>query len=693
MTRLYSSVTALIVSISGFAICSSLGTAQEAPTAQAKTSLTSGLTLERFDRSKRPQDHFYRFVNGQWLDTFKIPDDKSRYGVFDDLNERVRAQLKTIIMELGEAPSSAAPPRSPEAQKISDAYQAFMDVQRLEELGTKTITADLNAIQKIEDRDHLARHLGASWRVEVSGPIRGWIDQDAKAPTRYVLYLTQGGLGLPDRDYYLKDDPKFVRIREEYLVYLSGLFERAGVSHHILRAAETLALEMQLAQVQWTRTQSRQRDKTYNKFTRAQLAKQFKLNWAQFFEGMSSQHQAKITEVVVRQPSFFTSLGELVERAPLSAWRSYLSARLLIHYSPYLSAAWVDTHFKMFGTTLRGAKENRPRWKRGIGHVESILGEALGKVYVARHFKPEAKARMERLVAHLLLAFKDSIQGLEWMGETTKSAAQEKLKRFTVKIGYPDRWRDYSALEIKSDDLIGNLKRAAVFSLNRELDKLGKPIDRKEWFMPPQMVNAYYNPSMNEIVFPAAILQPPFFDMGADDAVNYGGIGAVIGHEISHGFDDQGRKSDGDGRLTDWWSAEDAKRFQKRADALSQHYERYEPLKDVKINGKLTLGENIGDLGGLTVAYRAYQISLQGQTAPVMDGFSGVQRFFISWAQVWACKYRDAELRRRLLTDPHSPAMYRVRGIVRQLPEFYQAFNVKEGDALFLPPEQRVKIW
>ncbi len=674
---------------------------QPQPTPKVVSKLSSGLTLERYDRKVRPQDDFYRFVNGQWLDTFELPPEKSRYGVFNDLHERARKQLKTIIMDLGQKPKdpskSKAQAQSAEAQKVSDAYQAFMDLEQLNQQGLTPLMDELNKIQAIDNQEQLGSYLGYMWQIGSTGPINGWIDQDAKNPTEYILHLTQSGLGLPDRDYYLKDEQKFKDLRDQYLVYLSKSFLLAKLAKN-QKEADSLAksvleLESQLAEIQWTRAESRQRDKTYNHRSLVQLNQDFKFKWSAFFAGMSQQQHQKIKAVILRQASYFTKLDHLLQNTQLTAWKAYLTSKLLGHFAPLLSQEWVGHHFDFYGKAISGKEKNEPRWKRGIGHVEEILGEALGKVYVVKHFKPEAKARMEKLVANLLIAFRAGVKSLDWMSADTKVQALKKLDHFTVKIGYPNRWKDYSGLSIKADDLVGNSIRATQFTLKRELDKLGKPIDREEWFMPPQTVNAYYNPSMNEIVFPAAILQPPFFNMEADDAVNYGGIGAVIGHEISHGFDDQGRKSDGEGRLTDWWTDSDAKLFQERAQALSTHYESYQPLEGMKINGALTLGENIGDLGGLTIAYRAYQLSLNGQKSTEMDGFTGEQRFFLSWAQVWACKYREAELRRRLLTDPHSPAMYRVTGIVRQMPEFYNAFKLNPSDKLYLAPEKRVKIW
>lgn len=650
-------------------------------------SLPSGLYLGRFDSSVRPQDDLYGFVNGTWLKRFKLPADKSRYGVFNDLHERAREQLKAIIMELSEREVL-----SEESAKVRDAYRAFMNTEAVEQAGLSPLKAQLEQLKGLKSVEQVVERFGARWGLGITRPLSGWVDQDAKAPDQYRLYLVQSGLGLPDRDYYLKAEEKFEQLRVAYQVYLKALLMKAGEPEGEAHTNAALAfeLERELAKVQWSRAESRDRTKVYNPFTKRELqAKWPALPWASFFSGLGAAPE----RVIVRQPSFIDGLSALLTEARLPAWRAYLRAQLLSDRAPYLSADLERLHFEFYGVKVSGKEADEPRWKRAISFVEEILGEALGKEYVKRHFKPEAKARMEALVSNLLAAFSERIEGLEWMSAQTKERAQAKLKRFSVKIGYPNRWRDYSALKVSAGSLLHTLEAARRFEHERELAKLGKPVDREEWFMPPQMVNAYYNPSMNEIVFPAAILQPPFFNLEADDAVNYGGIGAVIGHEVSHGFDDQGRKSDGEGFLRDWWSEEDAGHFKTRAEGLSSHYEGYEPVEGMKINGALTLGENIGDLGGLTVALSAYQRSLKGVEAPVLDGFTGVQRVFLSWAQVWACVYRDEELRRRVLTDPHSPAPYRVKGVVRQLDAFYEAFGVKEGDALYLPPEQRVKIW
>ena len=658
-----------------------------APTLEALNTptLPSGLYLARFDRSVRPQDDLYRFVNGRWLTHFELPADKSRYGVFNDLHERAREQLKAIIMGLSQEAELSA-----EGQKVRDAYSAFMNTEAVEAAGLTPIQTHLKEIDALKSVEALTQAFGERWALGLTRPLSGWVDQDAKAPNEYRLYFVQSGLGLPDRDYYLKEDDKFKTLRADYIAYLTSLFKEAGEAEPEAQAKAAYELELALAKAQWTRAESRDRTKAYNPFTVRELQAQWPaLPWASFFAGLGATPE----RVIIRQPSFVTALSGLLTDERLPAWKSYLKAHLISDRAPYMNATLEGLHFNFYGVKVSGKEANEPRWKRAISFVEELLGEALGKEYVKRHFKPEAKARMETLVANLLATFKERIEGLEWMSPETKARAQAKLARFSVKIGYPNEWRDYSALEVSAQHLIKTLEAARRFEHEREMRKLGAPINREEWFMPPQMVNAYYNPSMNEIVFPAAILQPPFFNLEADDAVNYGGIGAVIGHEVSHGFDDQGRKSDGEGFLRDWWSAEDAERFQSRAGALVTHYAEYEPVEGMKINGELTLGENIGDLGGLTVALSAYQRSLKGKEAPVLDGFTGAQRVFLSWAQVWACKYRDQELRRRVLTDPHSPAPYRVKGIVRQLDAFYDAFKLTPQDALYLPPEARVKIW
>ena len=496
---------------------------------------------------------------------------------------------------------------------------------------------------------------------------------------------------MPDRDFYLADNPQFDGLRAAYLTYLTNVGGALGFENPAAAAQAIYDLEKSMASIQWTRVESRNRDKTYNKFSPEDfLAKAGDFPWKQFAQGTGLP---AIPTVIVYQPSYIESFAKIFRSTDISIWKNYINVKAFNTLAPRLSDKYVDMHFDFYGKMLSGTPEIKPRWKRALNEVEAHVGEILGKLYVERHFKSEAKTRMDELVKNLISAFDDGIDSLEWMSDVTKVQAKEKLQKFTPKIGYPDIWKSYSDLKTTPNSIVENYLASAALENSRELAKLGAPVNRHEWYMTPQTVNAYYNPSLNEIVFPAAILQPPFFNLAADDAVNYGGIGAVIGHELSHGFDDQGRKSDGDGLLRDWWTEEDARKFQESAQKLVMQYDGFKPFEDANVNGKFTLGENIGDLGGLTIAYRAYMKSLGGKPAPIIDGFTGEQRFFLGWAQVWGRKYREAELRKRLVTDSHSPSEYRANGVVANMPEFYQAFDVKEGDALFLPETERVKIW
>ena len=647
-----------------------------------------GVDTAGFDRSVRPQDDFYAFVNGGWLARTPIPADRSTTGSFVGLAEESERNLRAILEQ-----SAGAPNRAPgsDAQKLGDLYASFMDSAAVERLGARPVQADLARLGAVRDRAGLVAELARLRRLGVGGPLGMGVGQDAKQSDRYAVSLSQAGLGMPDRDYYLVDNPRFVPVRQAYTTYAETLLRLAGDRDPAASARRVVALETELARRQWDRARSRDRDLTYNKVTVDSLSKLAPgFPWASYLQqaGVGS-----VGEVIVRQPSYLAGLDSLMAATPLDDWKAYLQVRLLDNAAPYLSTPFVDAAFAYRGRALQGLQENRARWKRGIGVVEGTLGEMLGKEYVARHFRPEAKARMEQLVANLLGAFRQGIDQLEWMSPATRAQAHDKLGKITVKIGYPDKWRDYSALQIQRGDLFGNLRRAQEFEYNRMIGRLGKPVDRTEWGMTPQTVNAYYSSVNNEIVFPAAILQPPFFNPDADDAVNYGGIGAVIGHEISHGFDDQGRKSDGAGNLRDWWTSEDASAFQQRADMLIAQYGGYSPLEGMNINGRLTLGENIGDLSGLAVAYRAYRLSQQGREPAAIGGFTGDQRFFLGWAQVWRSKFRDEALRERLTTDTHSPGEYRTNGVLVNLPEFYAAWGVKEGDKMYLPADKRVKIW
>ncbi len=649
--------------------------------------LGSGLDAAGYDTKVRPQDDLFRHVNGEWLRTAQIPPDKSNYGAFTALDDKAQADLRAIIEE---AAAASHRPRGSDAQKVGDFYTSFMDTARVDALGLEPLKKELARVDALADKRDLVRYTGVAQRLGISNPIGFYVAQDEKNTTAYIPIVVQSGLSLPDRDYYLKAEPKYVGIRDKYVAYVTRLAELAGIADPAGAARRILALETRFAEAQWTRVQSRDAIATYNKHTLASAgALTPGLDWGGFMAAAGVQ----APEFIVSQPSFFTALGKAFAEVPLDDWRLYLKYKLVNEYAPSLSAPFVDAHFDLYGRTLKGIQENRPRWKRAVEAVDNTMGEIAGRLYVERHFKPEAKRRMDELVANLIKAYEISIDELDWMSPATRKQARAKLAKFTVKIGYPDKWKDYSKLAIAADDLVGNLLRSAAVEHQRGLDKLGKPIDRSEWLMTPQTVNAYYYPPMNEIVFPAAILQPPFFNVAADDAVNYGGIGAVIGHEISHGFDDQGRRYDGDGNLRDWWTADDETRFKERAAGLVAQYSAFNPIDDQHVNGELTLGENIGDLSGLAVAFRAYQLSLGGKPAPVIDGFTGEQRFFMGWSQVWRRKYRDEELRVRLVTDPHSPSEYRANGIVSNLSEFYRAFDVKPGDKLYRPPEQRVEIW
>jgi len=655
--------------------------------ADSAGTLGSGIDTSGFDTSVRPQDDLFRYVNGGWIAHTEIPADKSNYGSFAVLADNAERDLRAIIEE---AAADKTHPRGSDAQKIGDMYASFMDTARVEKLGARPLAPEFRRIDAIPDRSGLVRYLAHAQRFNFNMPFNGQVNQDAKDTAHYITYWNQGGLGLPDRDYYLKTDAEYVGYRDEYGKYIERVLALAGLKDAHASAALILKLESRLAEAQWPREENRDPLKTYNRYSAAQASKLMPgFDWAAFEAAVPM----KPDEIVVSQPTYFSALARMFEDVPLADWKVYLKFHVIDAAAPYLSDAFVQANFQMYSKTLRGIQENRPRWKRGVAVVEDGMGEMAGKLYVARHFKPEAKARIDQLVKNILGAMNEGIDELAWMGPQTKQRAHEKLAKYTVKIGYPDKWRDYSKLEIRAGDLYGNVMRATEFETNRQLGKLGGPIDRTEWGMTPQTVNAYYNPVANEIVFPAAILQPPFFNVDADDAVNYGAIGAVIGHEISHGFDDQGRQFDGDGNLKDWWTADDNQKFKARADRLVAEYEGFSPVPGQHLNGRLTLGENIGDLSGMAIAYRAYRRSLGGAEPPVIDGYTGDQRFFLGFAQIWRRKYREADLVARISTDPHSPAEFRVNGIVTNLEPFYHAFNLQPGDKLFKAPDDRIKIW
>jgi putative endopeptidase len=655
----------------------------------AATATASGIDTQYIDSSVRAQDDFFRYLNGKWLQTAEIPSDRSSSGTFIQLREDTVPQLRSII----EADQAAHPKAGSDAKKIADLYSSFMDEKKLDTLGYKPLAGELQRIRALKDKKGvpaLAAHLS---EIGVTTPYGIGVAQDAKESTKYATYIRQSGLGMPDRDYYLKtDDPKMVATRAKYEQLVAKTLSLAGDKDADAKAKQILAFETELAQAQWTKVELRDPTKSYNKVEISKLAELTPgYDWKAALAATGVGN--KVDYVIVGQPSYLSGFNQILAKTDLDTLKAYFQWQLLRAYSPYLSQAFVDANFEFYGKTLTGVTENRPRWKRGVATVEGDLSEALGREYVAKYFPPERKARMDEMVKNILAAYKESIDHLDWMGPETKKEAQAKLATFNPKIGYPTKWRDYSKLAIKSDDLVGNEMRASMFEHQRNINKLGKPIDRAEWGMTPQTVNAYYNSRMNEIVFPAAILQPPFFNMAADDAVNYGAIGAVIGHEIGHGFDDKGSQSDGQGNLRNWWTADDLARFKAKTDMLVKQYDAFEPIPGYHVNGALTLGENIGDNSGLSIAYKAYKISLHGQPAPTIGGLTGDQRFFMGFGQVWRSKMRDEAQIVQIKTDPHSPGQFRANGTLRNQAAFYDAFGVKEGDKMYLKPEDRVTIW
>lgn len=658
----------------------------------------SGIDLTALDTDVRPQDDLYAHVNGRWVASHEIPADRATDGAFRALHDRAEEQVRVIIEEAA-ARAAAGEGEGVEAQ-VGALYASFMDEDRVESAGVEPLRADLALVDGATSAAELTQALGVLQRTGGAGAVGFWVDNDAKDPTRYVVYLVQSGLGLPDESYYR--DAQYAELLTAYRPHVARMLRLGGAVTDAERADElagrVVALETQLAAGHWDVVKDRDADLTYNPTTLDALAASAPgFDWHAWARALGAP-EAAMEQLVVREPSFAEAFARLWTELPLEDWKAWLAYHLVSARAPYLPAELVEANFDFYGRTLTGAQELRDRWKRGVALVQAALGEAVGKVYVERHFPAEHKQRMEVLVGHLVEAYRESIGELDWMGEETRVKALAKLDAFTPKIGFPARWRDYSALVLEPDDLLGNVRRANAFEQDRELAKIGKPIDRDEWFMTPQTVNAYYNPGMNEIVFPAAILQPPFFDADADDAVNFGGIGAVIGHEIGHGFDDQGSKYDGDGRLEDWWTAEDRAEFETRAAALVAQYSAFSPAQlgdEHRVNGALTVGENIGDLGGLTIALKAYRLALGRplDEAPVIDGLTGVQRVLLGWAQVWQTKARDEEAVRRLAVDPHAPAEFRCNGVLRNLDEFYTAYDVQPGDALYLAPEERVRIW
>lgn len=649
--------------------------------------LTSGIDTAELDPAIRPQDDLFRHVNGKWIARTDIPDDKARYGSFYLLAEEAEKAVRDIIEE-----SRGAEPGT-EARKVGDLYSSFLDEERVEALGAEPIAGLLADAASVTSIDSLLTALGRLERGGTSGFVDLYVDNDPGQPERYLVFMDQGGLGLPDESYYRED--RYADVREKYATFLGRMLDLAGLDDTASRATRILDLETAIASHHWDNVRTRDSEKTYNPMGWAEvrtLAAGIDLDRWLTAVGVP---EGSFDEVVVREPSFVSGLASVLTEDRVDAWRDWLCWQVVRSNAAYLSSTFVQTNFDFYGTTLTGTPQLRARWKRGVSLVEGALGEAVGRRYVERFFPAAAKSAMDVLVANLVEAYRQSITALDWMSRETRARALDKLDKFTPKIGYPVRWRDYSSLAVDATDLIGNVRAAGEFEFQRELGKIGKPLDRDEWFMTPQTINAYYNPGFNEIVFPAAILQYPFFDEGRDAAANYGAIGAVIGHEIGHGFDDQGSKYDGDGRLTDWWTTEDRLAFEERTKTLIAQYDALAPAQtpDVHVNGALTIGENIGDLGGLAIAWKAYLVSLDGQAPPVVDGMTGSERFFLSWAQAWQLKARDEEVARLIAIDPHSPNEFRCNQIVRNIDEFYETFGLTETDSLWLDPKDRVTIW
>ncbi|GAB2528088.1 M13 family metallopeptidase [Paramicrobacterium agarici] len=654
--------------------------------------LNSGIEIDGLSADIRAQDDLFRHVNGTWIDNTEIPGDKARWGTFHQLAETAEKNVQQIILDAQKGVFDDTDAAA-EARKVGDLYASFMNTERIAELGVEPVAEQLRAASAVSSIAELLETIGTLENDGLGGFVGMGVDNDPGNPERYVMFMVQGGITLPDESYYR--DEKFAEIRSAYLEHLQRMFELGGLDDAAARAQRVFDLETELAAQHWDNVATRDAQKTYNLYSGEDALGLIKgVDMSPWTNALDMPDDA-LAEIVVMQPSYLEGLGPLLVDEKLDAWKDWLAWKVLHDAAPYLTDDFVSENFDFYGRTITGTPEQRERWKRGVSLVEGAMGEAVGRVYIERHFPPEAKTAMDELVANLIEAYRQSISTLDWMSPETRERALDKLAKFTPKIGYPVKWRDYTTLEIDPADLIGNVHRANRFELHREVSKIGKPLDRDEWFMTPQTVNAYYNPGFNEIVFPAAILQFPFFDASRDAAANYGAIGAVIGHELGHGFDDQGSRFDGDGRLIDWWTDADREAFEKRTGSLIEQYNALAPqqVPDHHVNGALTIGENIGDLGGLGIAWKAYLISLDGQDSAVIDGLTGAERFFLSWAQAWRQKGRDAETIRLLAIDPHSPNEFRCNQIVRNLNEFYTTFGVQKGDALWLDPEQRVTIW
>lgn len=646
----------------------------------------SGIDLSGMDTSIRPQDDFYRYANGKWLEITEIPADEVGWGSYMTLRKESLEQSRVIV----EA-AAANHQNDPAMKKIGDYYHAFIDEKRIEELGTAPVAAYLKKIDNLQTHDDIVAFFGAVNPAGIDAPFNLYVGQDDKDATSYILHLVQSGLGLPDRDYYSDNSDRGVEIIGRYKNYLIEILSLSGHPDGSGASERIFALESQLAGHQWNKIDNRDADKRYNKVTAKQLVAMLSnLDVENYLVGIGIDLPE---DVIVVQPSYLIGFNQMFTAVEVASWKDYLRARVLASYADFLPSAFVETRFDFYSKFLYGRQEQQPRWRKAVNSINGNLGELLGQLYVAKHFSADSKARMVTMVDNLIAAYAESIKKLDWMSEETKAQSLVKLSKFTPKIGYPDKWKDYTAVLVDREDLFGNIQRSRIFGHNENMAKLGAPINRDEWFMAPQEVNAYYNPGLNEIVFPAAYLQAPNFIPNAEDAYNYGTIGTTIGHEIGHGFDDQGSKYDGDGNLKSWWTESDRQQFEQRTQGLVEQFNKFEALPGLFVNGELTLGENIGDLGGTSIALKAYRMSLGDSASPVIDGFSGEQRFFLGNAQSSRIKWRDQILEIIVKTDPHSPDIYRINGVFPNMPDFYQTYDVKEGDGLFLPKTERVKIW
>ena len=675
------------ITLAALTACGQKQSTEAAVEETAPVERVSGIDIDAMDKSVRPGDDFFMFMNGAWIEETEIPADKATYGGFTVLRDESTENVKAIIDESATGDFA----KGSDEQKVGDLYKSYMDMETRNARGISPLQPELDRIDAIESYDDLAAHFGSVVRRGLDAPFAVFQFADFKIPTHYGVYAGQAGLGLPDREFYFNEDDKSVEIRREYVAQIEKMFDLAGFDDGAGAAQTIMALETRLAGEQMLKEDTRKWDVNYNKVALDDLSDVMpNFNWDLYLA------ETKISDVdglIVITTDYMGALDGIILDTDLDTWKTYFKWVALNNTASRLTAELDAQNFAFYGTTLSGTEEQEEPWKRATAAVNGSLGEVVGKVYVDRHFPPEAKERMLELVDNLVKAYEKSITELEWMTDETKLQALDKLSKFKAKVGYPDVWQDYSALNIEVDDYFGNMQRAALVDFEREANRRGDEVDRTEWRMTPQTVNAYYSPPLNEIVFPAAILQPPFFNLDADDAVNYGAIGAVIGHEIGHGFDDSGSRFDGDGVLRNWWTDEDRAEFEKRTDRLVAQYAAFAPFDDLNVNGEFTLGENIGDLGGITIGLLAYKMSLNGEEPPVIDGFTGVQRVFLGYAQVWRNKYRDDALRNQIQTNPHAPSMYRSNGAVRNVPEWYEAFDISEDDELYLAPEDRVKIW